>query len=417
MSEQLASIFSPDHWPFDLSWLPQPAYLVGGAVRDGLIQRKSQDLDLDFVVLQGAVQTARNISKHYKAGFVLLDAERQIARVVFPQATLDFAQAEGGSLEQDLKRRDFTVNAIAFDPYTQTFIDPNNGQQDLQRRQMRMISPNNLQDDPLRLLRAYRQAAQLGFEIETETQAAIREFAPLLQRVAVERIRTELVYLLNTPQGFPRIQQAWQDGLLSPWFPNANQHFDQLEQIEIIATRLAQQFPQIQAELSQPLRDTLKISQLSVAKLARLLTHNIAAAESELLQLKFSKIELKSALSLLKGLVQLQPLKNRELSLREQYFLFETVGILFPALAVNALAEGIPLDPICFLINRYFNPNDPVAHPQALLTGTELIEALKLRPSPKIGELLLEIQLAQIEGTIHTIEEAIAYAKTVISNQ
>ncbi|MGL5131857.1 MAG: CCA tRNA nucleotidyltransferase [Planktothrix sp.] len=414
MSEALPDVFSPARWPFELSQLPQPAYLVGGAVRDGLVGRTVTDLDLDFVLLQDAVQTARTLAKYYGAGFVLLDAERQIARVVFKNITVDFAQAEGNSLEQDLRRRDFTVNAIAFDPFTQTFIDPNNGQEDLQRRLIKMISPENLQDDPLRLLRGYRQSAQLGFEIEAETKAAIQAFSPLLSQVAVERIRTELVYLFNTPNATNIIQQSWEVGLISPWFKTANQQFQQLSQIDLSAENLGKIYPQLSQKLSQGLRETLKISILGIAKLSCLCNQNLTLAEAELLELKFSKIELKSVLAILKGLSQINLLKTRALSLREQYFLFQGLGILFPAAIVRAMAAGFSLDNLSPLINRYFNPNDPIAYPQLLLTGNELMEALKLRPSPKIGELLLEIQLGQIEGKITTIEEAIAYAQQLL---
>lgn len=414
MSEALADVFFPVTWPFELSDLPQPAYLVGGAVRDGLIGRKTPILDLDFVLLQDAVKTARTLAEKYKAGFVLLDAQRHIARVVFDQITVDFAQAEGHCLEQDLRRRDFTVNAIAFDPFTQTFIDPNKGQEDLQQRLIKMISPENLQDDPLRLLRGYRQAAQLGFKIEPKTQAAIQEFAPLLSRVAAERIRTELVYLLNTQNTAPLIQEAWEIGLLSPYFKNANQQFKQLCQIDLSAIQLGEIYPQILLELSQELSDTLKIYRLALAKLTCLLNQNLTVAEEELLQLKFSKLELRSTLVILKGLSQLNLLKTRELSLREQYFLFQNLGLLFPALIVSAIADGFSLNSLTPLINRYLNPNDPVAHPQPLLTGNELMEALNLRPSPKIGELLLEIQLGQIEGKVTTIEDAIAYAQQLL---
>ncbi|WRH68872.1 MAG: CCA tRNA nucleotidyltransferase [Planktothrix sp. GU0601_MAG3] len=410
----LPDVFSPARWPFELSQLPQPAYLVGGAVRDGLVGRTVTDLDLDFVLLQDAVKTARTLAQYYGAGFVLLDAERQIARVVFKNITVDFAQAEGNSLEQDLRRRDFTINAIAFDPFTQTFIDPNNGQEDLQRRLIKMISPENLQDDPLRLLRGYRQAAQLGFEIEAETKAAIQAFAPLLSRVAVERIRTELVYLFNTPNATDRIQKIWELGLISPWFRTANQQFQQLSQMDLSATQLGEIYPQFSQELSQGLRETLKISILGIAKLSCLCNQSLTRAEGELLGLKFSKIELKSVLAILKGLSQIHPLKTRELSLREQYFLFQGLGILFPALMVKAMAAGFSLEALSPLINRYLNPNDPVAYPQLLLTGNELMEALNLRPSPKIGELLLEIQLGQIEEKITTIEEAIAFAQQLL---
>lgn len=414
MSEALADVFSPTSWPFELIDLPQPAYLVGGAVRDGLIGRTTPILDLDFVLLQDAVKTARTLAEKYQAGFVLLDAQRHIARVVFDRITVDFAQAEANNLEQDLRRRDFTINAIAFDPFTQTFIDPNQGQEDLQQCLIKMISPENLQDDPLRLLRGYRQAAQLGFEIEDQTQAAIQEFAPLLSRVAVERIRSELVYLLNTPNATDLIQQAWAMGLLSPYFKMANQQFQQLSQMDVSVMQLGEIYPKILLELSQELSYTLKISRLAIAKLTCLLNQDITLAEAELLQLKFSKLELRSALAILKGLSQLNLLKNQELSLREQYFIFQSLGLLFPALIVSAMANGFSLESLLLLINRYLNPTDPVAHPQPLLTGNELMEALNLRPSPKIGELLLEIQLGQIEGKVTTIKEAIAYAKQLV---
>jgi len=277
-----------------------------------------------------------------------------------------------------------------------------------------MISPENLQDDPLRLLRGYRQAAQLGFKIENKTKAAIQEFAPLLSRVAAERIRTELVYLLNTPNATPLIQEAWEMGLISPYFKNANQQFKQLYKIDLSAIQLGEIYPQILLKLSQELSDTLKIYRLALAKLTCLLNQNLTVAEEELLQLKFSKLELRSTLVILKGLSQLNLLKTRELSLREQYFLFQNLGLLFPALIVSAIADGFSLNSLTPLINRYLNPNDPVAHPQPLLTGNELMEALNLRPSPKIGELLLEIQLGKIEGKVTTIEDAIAYAQQLL---
>ena len=94
-----SSALSPRTWPFEIDFLPPQAYLVGGSVRDALLERHSDYLDLDFVMPEGAVETAATIARHYRAGFVLLDAERQIARVVFPQGTADFAQQVGDSLE------------------------------------------------------------------------------------------------------------------------------------------------------------------------------------------------------------------------------------------------------------------------------------------------------------------------------
>ncbi|PLZ75724.1 [cytidine(C)-cytidine(C)-adenosine (A)]-adding enzyme, partial [Fischerella thermalis WC217] len=128
------STLAPENWPFSIESLPQPAYLVGGAVRDAILGRTREYLDLDFVLPANAVSVARQIAKQYKAGFVLLDSERQIARVVFADATADFAQQEGISLETDLHRRDFTINAIAYNPHTQEIIDPLQGCADIEKQ-------------------------------------------------------------------------------------------------------------------------------------------------------------------------------------------------------------------------------------------------------------------------------------------
>ena len=98
MSEFSSGTLAFEGWPFDRELLPQPSFLVGGAVRDALLGRRVEHLDLDFVISQEAVATAREIARRYGAGFVILDADRQIARVVFERATLDFAEMEGDSL-------------------------------------------------------------------------------------------------------------------------------------------------------------------------------------------------------------------------------------------------------------------------------------------------------------------------------
>jgi tRNA nucleotidyltransferase (CCA-adding enzyme) len=101
------------------------------------------------------------------------------------------------------------------------------------------------------------------------------------------------------------------------------------------------------------------------------------------------------------------------MSLREQYFLFLEVGDIFPVLAILALASEGDRKQILSLVRRYYNPNDPVAHPQPLVTGRDLLEYLKIKPGPKIGKLLTEIQIAHIEGKIITKEEALKFAEFV----
>lgn len=404
------SALSPETWCFDLAWIPQNAYLVGGAVRDAILKREVEYLDLDFVLPDVAVQIARKIASHYKAGFVLLDSDRQIARVVFKQATVDFAQQQGERLIDDLHRRDFTINAIAYNPHTQEFIDPLKGCRDLQQRLIRMVSPANLQDDSLRLLRAYRQAVQLGFEIEAETQAAICNFAPLLSNIAAERVRVELGYLLNSSMGSRWLTSAWQDGLLKTWFANTERsHLDKLALIDLSAATLHQ------LPLLQPLSDTIKTTWLGIAKLACLVSNNPELAEIELVQLTYSRAEIRAVTTVLKLIPQLSATAS-DMPLRNQYFLFRQAGVVFPALAVLAAVNGTPKAALTPLIDRYLNPTDPVAHLRLLVNGKDLMQALQITPSPLVGELLNEIAIAQIEGKISTSTQAIELAATLLES-
>ncbi|HIK43966.1 MAG TPA: CCA tRNA nucleotidyltransferase, partial [Leptolyngbyaceae cyanobacterium M65_K2018_010] len=238
------SALSPQTWPFSVALLPAQAYLVGGSVRDALLNRQADYLDLDFVLPEQAIETAAGIAHRYGAGFVVLDAEHQIARVVFPNATVDFAQQIGPSITVDLQRRDFTVNAIAYNPHSETLVDPLAGYADLQRKTLCMVSPENLKEDPLRLLRAYRQAAQLGFSLDPETQATIRRLAPLLKGMAAERVRGELDCLLSLPQGSVLLETAWQDGILQTWLPEVGvQALHQLPAIDRQAAQLHEAWP------------------------------------------------------------------------------------------------------------------------------------------------------------------------------
>ncbi|MDZ7958828.1 MAG: CCA tRNA nucleotidyltransferase [Aulosira sp. DedQUE10] len=430
MDNSVSSILSPETWPFSLSLLPQPAYMVGGAVRDALLGRSREYLDLDFVIPTDAVKVARAIAQHYQAGFVLLDPQRQIARVVFPKATVDIAQQEGASIETDLHRRDFTVNAIAYNPHTQEIIDPLQGLADLEERVLRMISPANLQDDPLRLMRAYRQAAQLGFTIEPATQKTIRSLAAHITTVAAERVRVEISYLLAIPQGTAAmatpaagIATAWEDGVLAPFFKNATREsFAKIAAVDTAATLISQNWQPLGVELQDYIRDTIKTTRLSIAKLACLVHPNPEAAEIELLQLTYSRAEIQYVTTTLRLLPRL---KVTNMSLREQYFFYQEAGTVFStavtlALAcdnlVGAMPGDKPLSVYAPLIDRYLNPDDLVAHPSPIVSGKEIIIALNLPPSPLIGKILTEIAIAQAQGKVSTLKEAIAFAHQIVTN-
>lgn len=457
IAADLSPVLSPESWPFALEWLPSSACLVGGSVRDALLGRQSDYLDLDFVLPEKAVETAETIARHYKAGFVLLDAERQIARVVFPQGTADFAQQVGPTLESDLWRRDFTVNAIAYNPHTDQLLDPLQGYADLQKRLIRMVSPVNLAEDPLRLLRAYRQAAQLGFQLDAETRSVIRDLAPRLTKIAAERVQSEINYLLSTTKGTAWLTAAWKDGVLRDWLPGSTaQSLVALESCDRGMAQFQEQIPDFASALGQRIRNAdsksggsaksassptdPKLSGSSrtwlfLAKLTCLLTSDPSLAELQMRRLKYSRNEIQAVGSILKFLPTLHSALSSLpetvpagefggelsdgiviegapacLSRREQFLFFQHVGVTFPAIALRVLALGIPLAIVTPLIERFLTPQDPIAHPVPLLTGQDLMTGLGLSPGPRVGQLLAEIQLARAEERIHTAAEALQFA-------
>ncbi|WP_225889368.1 tRNA nucleotidyltransferase/poly(A) polymerase family protein [Halomicronema hongdechloris] len=410
-----ASALSPKTWPFELSLLPESAHLVGGSVRDALLGRQADYLDLDFVLSANAVATAETIARHYQAGFVVLDAKHQIARVVFDNATVDFAQQVGPTLITDLHRRDFTVNAIAYHPHSEALLDPLGGYGDLQQLSLRMIAPENLKDDPLRLLRAYRQAAQLGFALDPDTQETIRQLAPLIKQVAAERVRGELDCLLSSAAGTPLLQMAWQDGLVRYWLPGSSETGLRIvDAIDRTAQHLQQTWPLYGQILMGWLREQtvpgLHRSWFKAAKLSQLLLPEPAMAEENLRRLKYSRVEQQAVVAILKGWHLLTEMLVQGLSPGQQYYFFKGVGASFPGTAIVALARGVPMETMAPLMHRYVDPSDPVAHPKPLLTGRDLMQALQLQPGPCIGQLLEALQLAQARGQIDTAQAALEWA-------
>ena len=181
----------------------QEIYLVGGAVRDMLLNRISRDLD--FALPSNGIGLARRVANALNADFMPLDQDRDTGRVIVTESDgtrtfLDFATYRGKDLQEDLRARDFTINAIAFDPRTLTLLDPLNGASDLRFKILRACSGTSLSDDPVRILRAVRQAAAFEFKIEGETRKAMKEAASSLPRISVERQRDELFKILEGPR-------------------------------------------------------------------------------------------------------------------------------------------------------------------------------------------------------------------------
>jgi putative nucleotidyltransferase with HDIG domain len=184
-------------------------YLAGGAVRDAFLGRPIHDLD--FVLEREAIKTARGIANNLshsspgtiqKADFYSLDNERDTGRVIVTnmdgsQITLDFAAFRGPDLEADILGRDFTLNAIAIDLTDNSIHDPLGGVVDLKEKKLRACSASSFVDDPVRILRGIRLAANFGFSILPETRRAMKKGVDLLGTISAERLRDELFRILD----------------------------------------------------------------------------------------------------------------------------------------------------------------------------------------------------------------------------
>jgi poly(A) polymerase len=203
------------------------AYLVGGFLRDSLLGIPTQDIDI--AVDGDASLIARELADRLDGSFVPLGEQHQMARVVFSlegegwQADVSSVQ---GTIEEDLARRDFTVDAMALPlprwsptEWRELLLDPFNGQDDLSRRTVRAVSDSTFKDDPARLLRGPRLAAALGFAIEDSTREIIGRDAALLADVSAERIRDEFLAIMSLADAKKHLEMLDELGLLTRVVP------------------------------------------------------------------------------------------------------------------------------------------------------------------------------------------------------
>ncbi|WP_026944919.1 CCA tRNA nucleotidyltransferase [Algoriphagus marincola] len=214
-----------------------PTYVVGGYVRDLLLERENKDID--FTCVGSGIALAKEVSKALgKDVPVSIFKNFGTAMINWGDYELEFVGArkesyrsesrkpivEDGTLMEDLERRDFTINAMAISLNQEDFgelLDPFNGQKDLKRKNIQTpLEPNvTFSDDPLRMMRAVRFAAQLNFDIEADTFFAIQDNAARLKIVSAERIITELNKIIETPTPSYGFKLLFAGKLIHEFFP------------------------------------------------------------------------------------------------------------------------------------------------------------------------------------------------------
>lgn len=203
--------------------LPQRTYLVGGCIRDMLLGRVPPDFDL--VTYAPVTDLAGSIAGRLGARPFWMDERRGVMRIALKSsgASIDISEPKGLSIEEDLRSRDLTINAMAYDISRRRLIDPLDGFHDLSRGMIRIVSEENLLSDPLRSLRAVRFSVTLNFAVHEESSRMIKRHAGRLRGVSGERIRQEFVQALRTVHGADFFRMlAWNalvPVLFAPYFP------------------------------------------------------------------------------------------------------------------------------------------------------------------------------------------------------
>ena len=194
------------------------AYLVGGYLRDLLSGEISPDRDI-AIKCDNLAKLTKKIADELNGSFVELDPVNEIYRVVFGEDYIDFAKLLNNNLDDDIKRRDFTINAIMYDINNEKFVDITGGKKDFEEKIIRTYKISNLSDDPLRTLRAIRFQAKFGFRIDDEIVNFIKENNSLILNVAPERVHQELIKTFEGKFLINALFSMDETGLLDVIFP------------------------------------------------------------------------------------------------------------------------------------------------------------------------------------------------------
>ncbi|WP_320675567.1 CCA tRNA nucleotidyltransferase [Prochlorococcus sp. MIT 1300] len=372
----------PDRWPFPFEKLPKGSVLVGGSVRDALLDRLPEKPDLDLVVPEHAAQWAQNFAKDVGGSYVLLDAARDIARIVLQGWTIDVAAQEGENLLDDLFRRDYRLNAVGL-RFLQSLelVDPTGGIDDIYHKRICAISEKNLVADPLRLLRGFRLMAEMNFSLDPQTQKWVSANSKLLPQVAPERIRRELELLLSAPFADDVLPLVKEMHLFRSWD----------------AGRSSQEFSLKDASL---LSENERAAFIPLVRLANLLSNE------GLKTLRFST-KISQRCGLLCKWRELNDGKAFEsLSEEDRLQLHIDLEPDLPALILD-----LPDSEKENWLERWRDQKDPLFHPSSPLDGNTLQQTLGIAPGRELGKLMRYLRHERAFGRLNTRDEAIHLAR------
>ncbi|OGH60678.1 MAG: hypothetical protein A3G34_11175 [Candidatus Lindowbacteria bacterium RIFCSPLOWO2_12_FULL_62_27] len=445
--------------------LPPGSFLAGGAVRDMLLGVEPRDVDV--LVPADPMVLGRTIAERLDGFFVPLDESRRIARVVLRGGDdVDLLPIPSGGVPESLAERDFTMNAIAQSLDTGALVDPFNGREDLKNKTIRHVAEKNLEDDPLRILRAWRFHATLGFSIDPALLAAIRQKHNRIWSVAPERIAEEWFIILAAPAAGRAVRAMADAGTLTALLPellpmrgctqNEFHHLDvfdhslaAIDVVDDIAGRPERQFPPEAAPVvAEYLARTLVGRRPRVAYLRfAALLHDIekpsarsvdpdgrvhfyghektgrASASAICGKLRLARDESDLVARLVAQHMIFGPELFDATADRDRFFyrIFrdfggdDGIGLLILSLADRMASLGPAVTGdfneshrrlVVDGVVRYIQEKERVVPPK-LLSGNDVMTALNLPPGPAVGVILERVRELQAEGKIRSRDDAL----------
>lgn len=439
------------------------AFLIGGFVRDILMDKDSHDRDL--IIIEDELEIfAKDLADKINAYFIELDAVNNIYRLVLEDKInyIDIAKPIENDFEKDIKRRDLTINAIAYDINKEQFIDIVGGIKDIKNKKIKGISPQNFEDDPLRLLRIFRFYANTCFDLDKSLIKIVKENYKDINKPAKERITAEILKLFEGKYASDALLKMDECNLLEEIFPiykevkkipsNSHHHLDLFHHLAETVKQLQTLYENSEEEIKKylDLEKGFGVKTIAFLKMAGFL-HDIGkpscwTIEEEtgrhrfikhdeigsklvvpiLKNLKFSKKQIEYIKKLIKFHIYPSSMMSAPDVTDKAYMKFYrkmddcVIDVIFLAEADRLSARGEKvtqemvdrnISNLSWLLSNYLKMKDNIKPIDKFLDGTDIMEILGISQGPELGKIINALKEAQISGDVNTKQEAINFVK------
>ena len=370
-------------WNSILPFLPKGSYLVGGYIRDIILGRVNEKIDVDIVVPLDAIEIGKKISENIESKLIILDKKREVVRIILNGIYIDIANQVSSTIEGDLSKRDLSINSIAFLFEKKSLLDPFNGLKDLELSLLKTHSEENLLKDPLRILRCFRFVSELHFQIDPKLITFIKRNKEKLYLVAKERINNEIKRIVNGPNALEAVIFVKKLNIFGSDDLYKESFFLELQKIN---------FSELNKNEKEKFLPLFFIGQI--------------LDEECLEKFKFSKVEITKIKLLRKWHFLLKKKRIEEFNELEIFELHQELEIFLPSF-IFYLPENLRVD----WLHRWRDKEDKLFHPSNLINGDVIKKNFKIEDGPVLGELLNYLSKELAYKRLNNFDEAIFKAK------